>query len=188
MVAALVLGTALGTGAPALAHNALTGSDPADGAGVEQGPDQVRLEFRASLDPLNANLEVTGPDGSSVVDGEPEFDGSEVTIPVRTGVAGEYEVAYEVLSADGDWADGTLGFTVSVGAQPSPTPPLASTPAATPAAGPPEASPPEAAPAATVGDEPGGGVAWWGWLLAVAGLAAVVGYAGYRVRARRRAP
>jgi hypothetical protein len=184
VVATLVLGTVLGTGASALAHNALTGSDPEDGASLEQGPDQVRLEFRASLDPHNANLDVTGPDGSSAVDGEPVFDGGEVTIPVRATLAGEYEVAYEVLSADGDWADGTLGFTVTVGEQPSPT----ATPHRTATSSPEPAATAVAVAAADEQDEPGGGIAWWVWLLAAAGLAAVAGYTGYRVRARRRTP
>jgi hypothetical protein len=182
VMAALVLGTVLGTGAPALAHNALTDSDPEDGASLEQGPDEVRLEFRASLDPLNARLDVTGPDGSSVVDGEPDFDGGEVTIPVRPGPAGEYEVAYEVLSADGDWADGTVGFTVTVGEQPAPPPPPM--PVTTP---PPSPERVTASATAVDEDEPGGGVAWWMWLLAAAGLATAAGYAGYRVRAHRRA-
>lgn len=181
MVAVLTVGTVVGAGAPALAHNALTGSDPADGASLEQGPDEVRLEFRASLDRLNANLDVTGPDGSSVVDGEPEFDGADVTIPVRATLRGEYEVAYEVLSDDGDWVDGTVGFTVTVGEPPAPTP------APTSAQPPAPSSTPAAAPAATVEEESGDGVAWWGWLLAAAGLAAAVGYTGYRVRAHRRA-
>lgn len=179
MVAALMLGTVLGTGAPALAHNALTGSDPEDGATLEQSPDEVRLEFRASLDPLNANLDVTGPDGSSVVDGEPEFDGDEVVIPVRATLAGEYEVAYEVLSADGDWADGTVGFTMAVAEQPTPTP--------SPSATPPPSPSPERVTAADEANS-GGGVGWWGWpLLAAAGLAAAAaGYTGYRMRTRRR--
>jgi methionine-rich copper-binding protein CopC len=53
-------GTAAGT--PAYAHNALTSSDPSDGAALEQGPGEVRLTFLATIDPDHADLSVTGPD------------------------------------------------------------------------------------------------------------------------------
>jgi hypothetical protein len=93
-------------------------------------------------------------------------------------------VAYEVLSADGDWADGTVGFTVTVGEQPALTP---APPHRTVTSSPEPAATAVAVAAADEQDEPGGGIAWWMWLLAAAGLATAAGYAGYRVRAHRRA-
>lgn len=186
-VAALVL---VAWPAPAFAHNRLVDSDPADGARVETGPEQVELTFLASLDPDGAEVSVTGPDGASAVAGDAEVDGTSLTVPVDAGPAGEYEIAYEVLSSDGHVVNGTLGFTVTVG-EPAPTP--TAPPAAT---SPPEPTP---APTALAGDEADdeaaadeagqGGAPGWIWpllaLVALAGLGG--GYAIYAVRRRRSA-
>lgn len=188
VVAVLVVGAVLGFGVPGLAHNQLIGSDPADEASLEQGPETVQLTFLASLDPDNAELAVTGPDGASAMTGEAEVDGAEVTIPVSAPLAGDYEVSYEVLSNDGHWVDGTVTFTVTVGepaADPPPTPagpsPLPSPEALSPA--------PATSPEATGADgDADGGLAWWGWLLLVAALAVVLAggaYGAYRLSRRR---
>lgn len=184
-VGLIFLAVLLGSAAPAAAHNQLTGSDPEDGARLEQGPQQVRLTFLASADPDGAELAVTGPDGAPAVAGEPEFDGTDVTIPVRAGLAGEYEVAYRVLSNDGHWAEGSITFTVTVGEQPSPSPP----PPPSPSPSPPPASSPAAeqvAPAAgTDGDGDGPLLPWWFWLLVLAGGGLLLGLAIRRRSVRR---
>jgi methionine-rich copper-binding protein CopC len=118
----LIVGVAVGSAAPAFAHNSLTASDPEDGETLERAPDRVRLTFLAALDPDNANLAVTGPGGRSVVDGASEFDGETVRMPVRIEVAGDYQIAYEVLSSDGDWVDGSVAFTVDIPAATTPPP------------------------------------------------------------------
>lgn len=145
--------------APAAAHNVLTGSDPADGESVATGPEEVRLEFLASLDPDNADLSVTGPDGSSVMAADPEFDGSAITLPVDAAYTGDYVVNFEVLSADGHWVDGTVSFTVTEGEQPVATP--------TPA---PE-SPAPASPPADAAEESDATFPPWGvvWMLPILG-------------------
>lgn len=166
----------LGIASPAQAHNQLIDSDPANQDTVETGPAQVRLEFLATLDPDDAVLDVTGPDGSSVVDGEPEFDGAVVSIPIHAELAGDYEVTFDVLSADGHWVDGEVTFTVTTGTEPttSPTP--------TPPPPPPPAPSPTPAPAgASEAEDDGGGLAWWVWLL-VAGVLAAAAYGTYRLR------
>jgi hypothetical protein len=166
--------------APAFAHNALTASDPADGATMEQGPDGVRLTFRQSLDPLNSTFEVTGPVGPAVT-GEPVIDGASATIPVLTDAAGRYEVAYEVLSGDGDWVDGAVEFTVTVGVVPPPEPELTMIPTTPP----PPATIASADPVANqTGAGGGSGPAWWAWALVGLLVAAVAGYGGYRLRRR----
>lgn len=186
------LAVVLGTAAPASAHNQLTSSDPEDGARLEQGPQQVRLTFLASPDPDGAELAVTGPDGDSAVTGEPEFDGTDVTVPVRAPAAGEYEVTYRVPSTDGHWAEGSIGFMVTVGTQPSPFPspdpspsPVASSPAEEPAGDQAEGPAAEVAPRAGAGD---GGflLPWWGWLLLVVVVGGAAGAFAWRRSARRR--
>lgn len=178
VVVAVALGVMLSGAAPASAHNALTGSDPEDGAEVAQGPDEVALSFLASLDPDGAELAVTGPDGLSAIVDDPQFDGSSVTLPVATGLAGDYLVSYEVLSTDGHWVDGTIEFTVTEGEQPpEPTP----TPAAATSDPPAVAEPTPTLAARTAADS--GGTSWWIWLLvAAAALAAAGGLVAYRRR------
>jgi copper resistance protein C len=180
VVVVVALAGLLAVPAPAMAHNSLTGSDPEDGTSVEQAPDEVELSFLAAVDPDNAEFGVTGPDGSSVMAGDAEVDDRTVRLAVEPGPAGDYEIAWRVLSSDGDWIDGTVGFTVTVGEQaaPSPTPsPPAPSPSPTP----------EAVPAAeeTAQDAGGSGPAWWVWVL-VALVVAAAGYAGYRLTSRRR--
>jgi hypothetical protein len=175
----------LAGGAPALAHNTLSGSDPEHGGTVAEPPERVRLTFRASLDPLNTHLIVTGPDGEPVEAGEPAFDGPSVSLPLPAGPAGEYRVSYQVLSSDGDWVEGAIGFTVSTGLSASPSPP-ALAPAPAPPTRPPATTPtrppaadPSVDPAA--GEPAGPAGSWWPWLLAGFGLAAAaVGFAAYR--------
>jgi copper resistance protein C len=178
VVAGLVFGGLLAGGTPALAHNQLTGSNPEEGERVEQAPDEVRLEFLATVDANNAEFDVTGPDGSSVMAGDAEVDEDTVLIPVEPGPAGEYEVAWRVLSSDGDWVDGTVGFSVTVGEEPTASP----TPSASPAASPTPSPTPDAVPAASEDAE--GGSTWWVWVLLAAAVAAVAGFLGYRLRHR----
>lgn len=191
LIGALVVTGALG--APALAHNALTGSDPTDGATVDTDVEQVRLTFLSSLDPGNADLDVTGPDGASVRDGEPTFDGREVTIPVRPEVAGDYRIEFGVLSTDGHWVEGTVEFTLTAEAvpQPSPQPTTAPTdspaePRATdPAATDPAATDPAiSSPAPTAAESSGTAAVWTVVaLLVVAGLVGL--FIAHQLRRRR---
>lgn len=190
LIGALVVTGALG--APALAHNALTGSDPTDGATVDTDVEQVRLTFLSSLDPGNADLDVTGPDGASVRDGEPTFDGREVTIPVRPEVAGDYRIEFGVLSTDGHWVEGTVEFTLTAEAvpQPSPQPTAVPTdsptaPAADPATTDPAATDPAISSPAPTAAESSGTAAIWTVvaLLVVAGLVGL--FIAHQLRRRR---
>lgn len=185
LIGALVVTGALG--APALAHNALTGSDPTDGATVDTDVEQVRLTFLSSLDPGNADLDVTGPDGASVRDGEPTFDGREVTIPVRPEVAGDYRIEFGVLSTDGHWVEGTVEFTLTAEAvpQPSPQPTAAPTDSPTaPAADPATTDPAISSPAPTAAESSGTAAVWTVVaLLVVAGLVGL--FIAHQLRRRR---
>ena len=77
-IAAIAVVALVAAPPPAFAHNPLTGSDPEDGASVEQAPDQVELSFLAAVDANNAEFDVTGPDGSSVLAGSAEVDDKSV--------------------------------------------------------------------------------------------------------------
>jgi methionine-rich copper-binding protein CopC len=176
------------TAAPALAHNSLTGSDPADGARLARPPATVRLVFLARLDPARTKVTVTGPDGFAAA-GRPVIAGKTVTVPFRAGPAGDYEIGYEVPSSDGHALKGNVRFTLAVGAAvattaPRTTDPVPTTAApATTAGTPAERVDPDLA-ADAAGDDAGGG-AWWPWALAVALVVVLLGAGGYLLRRRR---
>ncbi|MFI9008691.1 copper resistance protein CopC [Actinosynnema sp. NPDC053489] len=127
LLTGLVAGAvALGTAAPALAHNVLVGSDPKDGARLDAGPAAITLTFDQ---PVQAGekfntVTVTGPEGTRwEADGEPTVRNSSVTFPVRPlGPAAEYVVGYRVLSADGHPVTGSLRFTLTKAGDGTPAP------------------------------------------------------------------
>ncbi len=170
---------ALGAG-PAAAHARLERTDPADGASLGAGPGVVRLVFDEAVQDALATVVVTGP-GGDVVAGAPEIVDGTVDQPVAAEEAGDYRVAYRVVSADGHPVSGELSFTVtaapaapggssapSAGSGTTSAPPASSpSPAASPAT-----SPAAAAPA--VADEGGGHAQHLVPLAAVAAAAVVV--------------
>ncbi len=98
----------------ASAHNELIASDPADGAELATSPAQVVLTFDQPVQRGFSTVTVTGPDGKQWQAGAPTDDGAVVSAPVRPlGSAGQYTIAYQVLSADGHPVRGALRFTLT---------------------------------------------------------------------------
>jgi methionine-rich copper-binding protein CopC len=140
---------ALGTAAPAFAHNVLISSDPKDGSSLEAGPAAITLTFDQPVtggEGFNT-ISVTGPEGTRwEADGEPTVRDNVVTFPLRPlGPAAEYAVGYRILSADGHPVSGSLKFTLTKAGN--------GTPAPTTAAAAREAEP-----------ESGGGLPIWVWI------------------------
>ena len=101
--------------APVSAHATLVGSDPEDGASLSSEPATVSVTFNEDV-ATPAQLQVTAPDGTRLAEGEPTIDGPTVTQPVGTsGQAGEYTLAYRVVSADGHPVSGELTYDVTSG-------------------------------------------------------------------------
>jgi methionine-rich copper-binding protein CopC len=183
------------TGTPALAHNSLTGSNPADGASLARPPAVVRLTFLARLDPAGTKVAVTGPGDVVAAGGRPVIKGTAVTVPFRAGPAGRYEVTYEVPSGDGHTVKGKVRFTLTVGAAAATTAPPTTNPVPATTA-PATTAPAATAPATTAGtpiervdrdlaaDGADSGGAWWPWALAVALAVALLG-GGYALSRRR---
>lgn len=97
---------------PAAAHDALVGSDPADGASLDIAPTQVRLAFTEA--PRAAVATVTGPAGDRWEARPAEVLGNEVTVPLRPlGPAGVYTVGFRVVSSDGHPVTGTVRFILT---------------------------------------------------------------------------
>ncbi|WP_320780647.1 copper resistance CopC/CopD family protein [Streptomyces sp. CRN 30] len=101
---------------PASAHAALTGSDPQQGAVVDQAPARVSLTFSESVSMDDDSLRVLDPKGARVDDGAPaNVSGTTYGVALHSGLPdGTYTVTYQVVSADSHPVAGA--FTFSVGA------------------------------------------------------------------------
>lgn len=108
-VAALVIGAPT-----ASAHSVVTGSNPADGAEIATGPEQVSISFNEVPQSQFATLNVVGPDGNLWSKGDPRIEGQDLVVDVgELGPVGDYTIAYRVTSADGHPISGTIAFTLT---------------------------------------------------------------------------
>jgi methionine-rich copper-binding protein CopC len=148
---ALTVVAMLGTATPALAHNILISSDPAQGAHLDAGPGRITLTFDAPVQPGDVNqVAVTGPDGNQWTDGGAQVSSNVVTAALRPlGPAGDYTVGYRILSADGHPVSAEFKFSLTKPGNGTPAPAGANKPQA-------------AASTGSPGDS--GGVPVWVWI------------------------
>lgn len=136
VLAALLLALAgvLATAPHASAHNALVGTDPADGSTVATPPARITLTFDQPAQALGTEIVVLGPDGATVSTGSAELVDSTVAQALAADLpAGAYTVEWRVTSADGHPLSGELAFTATAGtAVPLPTAPETIEPTAEP--------------------------------------------------------
>lgn len=116
LVVAVFLGALLATAAPASAHAALTGSDPKQGAVVDQAPASVSLTFSEKVAMSDGSVRVLDPAGKRVDTGKTSDLGSNTYgVKLHKGLPdGTFTVAYQVVSADSHPISGA--YTFSVGA------------------------------------------------------------------------
>jgi methionine-rich copper-binding protein CopC len=113
----LALLVAVATAGPASAHNVLISSDPADGAVLDTAPSSVSLTFDQPVQNFDPVLVVTGPNGNLFTDGAPTISGSVISAPLGpAGPAGQYRIAYRIVSADGHPVTGQVSYTLSASA------------------------------------------------------------------------
>ncbi|WP_407319100.1 copper resistance protein CopC [Isoptericola halotolerans] len=108
--AVVVLATAA---PPASAHNYVVGTDPEDGATAADPVTEVSVTFNDVLLDMGGDstvVDVTGPDGRHYATACPELSGEVVSAPVELSGAGEYTVAWRVVSADGHPVSGDFTF------------------------------------------------------------------------------
>ncbi|WP_406631602.1 copper resistance protein CopC [Amycolatopsis sp. WGS_07] len=106
----------LGLATPALAHDTLVGSTPADKSTVDTSPRTIELKFDEPVQQgadLNTVV-VTDAQRNHWESGPATAAGSTVTVPLRTlGAAGGYTVDYRIVSEDGHPVHGSITFTLS---------------------------------------------------------------------------
>ncbi len=130
----LVTGALVAAGA-AWAHAALIASDPAADASLPHQPSRVSATFNEPMQAQFAAMTVVGPDGAQWGEGDPDVDGTVISVAVKPGgPAGTYTVNYRATSADGHVVTGSWSYQV-LQAPSTPTPaapsPAAPTPTAT---------------------------------------------------------
>lgn len=111
-----VTGALFAQAAPVSAHAALTGSDPQQGAVVDQAPSQVSLTFSEKVAMSDGSVRVLDPKGKQVNTGKTTDLGSNTyAVNLHEGLPdGTFTVTYQVVSADSHPVSGA--FTFSVGA------------------------------------------------------------------------
>ncbi len=101
------------TAGPAAAHAELVSTDPAEGARLEQAPEQVTLRFSEAVSLGAGYVRLLQADGT-VLDSEVSADGSTLSLVPDDELPGDqgYLVTYRVISADSHPIAGAFSFTV----------------------------------------------------------------------------
>jgi copper resistance protein C len=188
--------------APASAHARFVGSDPVQGAVLDELPAVVVMSYSEQIAPQFVDTAVVPPGGEPQA-ADATVDGVDVTVDVAGAVsdpvAGEWQVVARVVSTDGHPVEHTTTFVLQ--AQPEPAPGATAEPAPSAAAASPttgatsepvaEQVPEPVSDAATVSADPVASIAdelpgWAGVLVVLALIGA--GVAAVVLHLRRRPP
>lgn len=97
------------------AHAAMIGSTPSEGDTLTEQPGTFSVVMNEEILSLegadSANrLQLTDADGLYYGDGCAVVEGDTISLEAELGEAGDYSLAYQVVSADGHPVDGTVSF------------------------------------------------------------------------------
>lgn len=108
----------LGLAGPAAAHDAAESSTPASGSSVAAPPDQVSVTFNKNPLGIGAAFSIKDASGTEWAEGPVEIVDNVASQKLRPGgPAGEYTVAWRVVSSDSHPIEGTFVFTAASAAQ-----------------------------------------------------------------------
>lgn len=115
-VFAAVSFAAVSVAAPAMAHNFYVSSTPGINDVLTTLPDEFIVTTNDNLLDLNGTgggfyIEVIGPDGLYYGDGCVTVSGPSVSMPAALGPAGDYTLAWQVVSTDGHTVSDKFRFT-----------------------------------------------------------------------------
>lgn len=180
LVALLAVVGVVAVGVGAQAHDVLVGSDPAEGAVLDEAPTSIVLSFSNAPLAVGSAITVVDGAGATVTQGEGTVDGTDVVLELGTPLpAGDLEVRWRVASSDGHPIEGTIPFTVAASDEPTEA---AAEPAAAPVV---TAAPTQGAPTEPA-VEASGLAALPLWLRVAIGVAALGSVIGLIVIVARR--
>lgn len=97
---------------PAFAHSELTDSNPTDGQVVKKTLDEVSITFSGKIE-KGSDITVTDSKGKEVESNDLTIHNTEMTASFDKPLANDdYQVDWNVLSADGHPVEGTYSFSV----------------------------------------------------------------------------
>ena len=102
---------------PAGAHTELRDADPEANGTAPTGQNEVTITFTSIDTEVPVEIEVVGPDGDSIVTGEPTVveeapSGTTVAVSVEPLEEGTHQVSWQAMAGDGDGlATGSYEFT-----------------------------------------------------------------------------
>ncbi|WP_265521537.1 copper resistance protein CopC [Oerskovia flava] len=111
VVAVGVLLTLTGAG-PAAAHAVLVGTDPEDGAVLDEAPDSLVITFNEPVQPVDGATALLDADGAPVDATVTALDTTVVVEPGETLGDGTYVVSWRVISLDTHPVAGAFSFSV----------------------------------------------------------------------------
>ena len=104
----------LGLAGPAAAHDAAESTSPAQGASVPAPPEQVSVTFNKNPLGMGASISIKDAAGAEWAEGAVEIVDNVASRKVRAGApAGQYTVAWRVVSSDSHPIEGTFVFAAA---------------------------------------------------------------------------
>ncbi|SEE96964.1 hypothetical protein SAMN04489740_3410 [Arthrobacter alpinus] len=107
----------LGSSTAALAHDAITGTTPADGSTVETVPDKIEITMSNTPAVIGSQVLVLDSAGTDWATGSVDVLDTVATQNVRPGApAGKFTVKWRLVSSDSHPVEGEFSFTASAAA------------------------------------------------------------------------
>jgi methionine-rich copper-binding protein CopC len=170
----------LGLAGPAAAHDAAESSSPAQGASVPVVPEKVSVTFSNNPLGIGSSFSIKDASGAEWADGAVEIVDNVASQKVKSGApAGQYTVAWRVVSSDSHPIEGTFSFSAAAAAGGAATAPGTTAAATVPAIG-------TAQPGQTAAPDTAGSGEPFQWSIVIFAAAAVGLLVTLAVLARRR--
>jgi hypothetical protein len=107
----------LGLAGPAAAHDAAESSSPAEGASVPAPPEKVSVTFSNNPLGIGSAFSIKDVSGTEWADGTVEIVDNVASQKLKAGApAGQFTVAWRVVSSDSHPIEGTFSFTAAAAA------------------------------------------------------------------------
>ncbi|MGO1399593.1 MAG: copper resistance CopC family protein [Brevibacterium yomogidense] len=114
VIAALLMMFGLTLGQAAHAHDQLVGSNPEEGAELDEQPEWLELDFSGEIQDVGTEIQVLQDGDQDISAGEVTVEGTSVSSALPDNMTpGEYTVQWRVVSSDGHPISGEFDFTLT---------------------------------------------------------------------------